>query len=310
MTVDGYVFMTDQISKFFNTLRITGWFHHATDALASIRLIDPHLTAGIAEVGIAHAGVASLGLNKGFVLQVLRDTDSYDPAIELELATRAGWVHRVSLGDLARDRMQHYPTPAIFSAFRDSIQAIPGARVLDVGGRARSGLLRKTLMPGADYVVFDVQADRTVDVVGDAHELARFFPEAQFDGVLSVSVFEHLLMPWTVVTQINKVLKMGGLAMISTHQTLGMHDLPWDFWRVSDTAWDALFNVYTGFEIVSRAVDSEQFVIPFVMTPDKAHAERAAGYEGSAVLARKIGPCRMNWPLTAGDIIATQYPEN
>jgi hypothetical protein len=37
-------------------------------------------------------------------------------------------------------------------------------------------------------------------------------------------------------------------------------------------------------------------------------AEGAAGFEGSAVLVRKTGPCRMAWKLRPSDITATMYP--
>lgn len=309
MNVDGYSFMTDSIAKFFNTIRISGWFHHDDDALASIRLLDPHVISATSTVRQPSPGVPSLGLDKGFTLQVLRDIDSYDAATELEFVTEAGWVFRVSLGALGTERRQLYPTPALFWEFRDRMQALPGgARVLDVGGRARSGTLRKEQIAAREFVVFDVLPDTTVDVVGDAHDLARHFPPEHFDGVLSVSVFEHLIMPWTVVTQINRVLKPGGIAMIFTHQALGMHDVPWDFWRFSDTAWDGLFNAQTGFEIVTRALDSEQFIVPCVITAEKERAEQAVGFEGSAVLVRKTGPCRMEWPLTAADVTGTLYP--
>ena len=116
------------------------------------------------------------------------------------------------------------------------------------------------------------------------------------------------MMPWTVVTEMNRVLKTGGLALIATHQTVGMHDQPWDFWRYSDSAWDALFNARTGFEVVERALDFEQFVIPVVLRAGKGDAELAAGYEGSTVLVRKTGPCTMSWPLRPADIVTTRYP--
>jgi hypothetical protein len=148
-----------------------------------------------------------------------------------------------------------------------------------------------------------------VDVVGDAHALTRHFPPDRFDAFYSVSVFEHLLMPWAVIAQINKVLRMGGIGLISTHQTLGMHDLPWDYWRYSDTAWDALFNRLTGFEIIERALDGEQHVLPFVYRPSKANAERSVGFEGSCVWVRKIGPCQMEWNATPADLITTAYPD-
>jgi hypothetical protein len=63
-------------------------------------------------------------------------------------------------------------------------------------------------------------------------------------------------MPWKAVVEINQVLKPGGLLCIMTHQTVGMHDLPSDFWRISGDAWQSLLNVYTGFEIVIHAMSS------------------------------------------------------
>jgi hypothetical protein len=88
-----------------------------------------------------------------------------------------------------------------------------------------------------------------------------------------------------------------------------MHDMPWDFWRFSDSAWDALFNRLTGFEILDRAMDSEQHVLPFIYHPGKHDAEKSAGFEGSAVLVRKTGPCHLAWNAVPADITGTHYPE-
>ncbi|WP_373690468.1 methyltransferase domain-containing protein [Sphingobium sp. DEHP117] len=72
---------------------------------------------------------------------------------------------------------------------------------------------------------------------GQSLKCYQFFEASSFDAVYSVSVFEHLLMPWKVALEMNRVLRMGGIAYIHTHQTLGLHDMPWDFWRFSDTSW-------------------------------------------------------------------------
>lgn len=85
-----------------------------------------------------------------------------------------------------------------------------------------------------------------------------------------------------------------------------MHDMPWDFWRYSDTAWDAIFNAYTGFEIVERLLFSPQFILPFKITPGKMDSEKAAGFEGSAVLFRKTGR-EGQWDVPPS-VIQSQYP--
>jgi hypothetical protein len=309
MFVDEYHVRADYVSKFFNTLRISGWFYHASDSLASITLGDPHVISATSTVGVPHAGVATLGPKLGFTLQVLRDTDALDLDAQIKFTAKSGWTGSVRLGDLAEEVESKAATSELMAQFQAEMHHLPTASVLDIGGRARSGLARRDLFSVAKYTVLDVLADPSVDVVGDAHTLDRHFPAEQFDGIISVSVFEHLLMPWAVAVQMNRVLKPGGLAMVFTHQTLGMHDLPWDFWRFSDSAWDALFNRHTGFEIVARALDRPQFIIPFAIRPNKEFAERAAGFEGSAVLVRKTGPSQMQWNLAASDVVATAYPE-
>jgi hypothetical protein len=308
MLINDCQLRADQVAKFHHSIRVFGWFHHPHERLASVTATAPGLLAVTSRVGLAHGGVTSLGPDKGFSLQILLAEDAFPPGVTLCLTTDAGRSCTASLDELAAEALATPPTAALMHRFRDTMNALPGANVLDIGGRARSGIHRRDLFSVANYTVLDVIADPSVDVVGDAHQLASLFPPDSFDGVLSVSVFEHLLMPWTVVTQINRVLKPGGLVLIATHQTLGMHDMPWDFWRFSDTAWDALLNRHTGFEIVDRALSHLQFVIPQVYQDRNRSAEAAAGYEGSSVLARKIGPCRMEWKLSVADVIESQYP--
>ncbi len=115
-------------------------------------------------------------------------------------------------------------------------------------------------------------------------------------------------MPWKVALEMNRVLRVGGIAFIHTHQTLGLHDMPWDFWRFSDTSWDGLFNHITGFKIIGRAMAHEHFLIPFIWRPDKHDAEYSAGYESSAVYLEKIGECQIEWPVELNQIITSTYP--
>ncbi len=308
MHMDEYMFMTDSVTKFHNLLRIYGWFHHASDTLSSVRLIDPDLISEKVRVGVRHEGVLSLGDDKGFEIQALRNADDIGQSVCVEFKTRNGSSLIVPVHELCRDRISVYPSHRMAKKFIDYINQ-RGCSVLDIGGRARSKVDRRKDFASADYVVLDILSGENVDVVGDAHALGSLFPPERFDAFYSVSVFEHLLMPWAVVPQINKVLKLGGIGLIHTHQTLGMHDLPWDFWRFSDTAWDALFNKETGFEIVDRCLDSEQFILPFIYRPSKRYAELSAGFEGSSVWVKKIGPCKLRWDVVPGDLVKTSYPD-
>ncbi|MDB5595603.1 MAG: Methyltransferase type 11 [Hyphomicrobiales bacterium] len=310
MRIGDYEFMTDCVSKFHNFIYILGWFHHETDTLASVRVIDPNMKDCIARVAIPHGGVSvSLGPDKGFELQIFRDTDVFADDATIEFITTARKRITVKLTELCSDRASRFSTGPLGHTFFDAVNKSGKSKVLDIGGRARSKLDRSLIFSNAECTVIDIIDGDNVDIVGDAHRLSEYFPANSFDAVFSVSVFEHLLMPWKAVVEINRILKVGGIGCIHTHQTLGMHDMPWDFWRFSDTAWDALFNQKTGFKITARALDSEQFVIPFIYRPSKAHAEKSAGFEGSCVLIEKTGPCLVDWDVKVSDAIQTTYPD-
>lgn len=181
--------------------------------------------------------------------------------------------------------------------------------MLDIGGRARSRVQRSEMFPDCDVTVLDIVADPGVDVVGDAHELSRYFPADSFDFAMSVSVFEHLLMPWRAAVELNRVMRPGGVVLVHTHQTLGMHDMPWDFWRYSDNAWAGLFNRYTGFEVIKTDLSRFLHIIPAVVSEPIIPFENAGGFECSTVLVRKTGPATVDWPVPLGDVVNTSYPQ-
>jgi SAM-dependent methyltransferase len=183
-------------------------------------------------------------------------------------------------------------------------------KLLDIGGRARSGVQRAEHYPECDVTTFDIVPDAGVDVVGDAHELSRYFPPDSFDFAHSTSVFEHLVMPWKAALEINRVLKPGGMLLIFTHQTIGMHDIPWDFFRFSDASWSGLFNRYTGFEIDQTNMSGFMHVVPRAWHERYRGAENAGGFEASAVIVRKTGPTALLWEVRVPDIIATSYPRS
>ena len=304
----GYRFLTDASAKFHGLVYLFGWFHHPADELADMYVIDADTVSYAVEVGLPHGGVANLGPNLGFRMQIFRRSETIDDNLHIVFVTRLGRWKRVRVADLCQARMAQYRYFDFERRFIAHTKTLPNAKILDVGGRDRSGLDRSLSFEPNAATVLDILPSENVDVVGDAHNMAKLLPHDTFDAIYSVSVFEHLLMPWAVALQMNRVLKPGGVAFIATHQTIGMHDAPWDFWRFSDTAWDGIFNKFTGFEIVERMLDCEQFVIPFVWSPGKQDAERAAGFEVSAVWVKKTHAPTVSWDVIVADIAATSYP--
>lgn len=188
-------------------------------------------------------------------------------------------------------------------------QSKPGDRVLEIGSRARSGNSHRHLVhPDVDYVGIDISTGPNVDVVGDAHHLTRHVT-GQFDTIFSISVFEHLLMPWMVAIEMNKVLKIGGIAYIQSHPSWPLHEEPWDFWRFSKDAWEGLFNAHTGFEVLDKGHTLRSWIVPecSAMPHLEAGLDTARTYLCSACLVKKIGPAKVQWEAEAGEVYNLAY---
>ncbi len=195
--------------------------------------------------------------------------------------------------------------------FFQQIQNLPKqAHIIEIGSRARSGITRKQMIPKqVKYTGFDILQGDNVDVIGDAHQLGHYFEPDSCDVIFSMSVFEHLIMPWKVALEINKVLKVGGTVMITTHQTWALHEMPWDFWRFSDQAWRALFNQFTGFEIIDMALAEPASIVAHQAHPAVFGLENYPAYLATAVIAKKLTHTDLSWDVDANVITQSMYPQ-
>lgn len=289
-------------TRFHNVLYVQGSFHRPTDPLTSLTFprrgrlgqtftIDPPDESGV----------------QAFRGQALFDST---PSLEtlVRFSTRSRWRTEVRVLDLALDRQESQASVRIVRAFIAEANLRHDVSVLDLGGRDRMGDDAGEYFDTREHVTLDIVPGMNVDVVADAHSMAEVVGEDRFDYVYSTSVFEHLAMPWLVVLELNRVMRTGGRVLIHAPHSVGLHDFPWDYWRFSDTAWDALFNEWTGFRILDRSLDHEVFLVPFAMHPRHGAAEDAAGFEASVVVAEKIGPARLDWPVPLAAIAVGTYP--
>lgn len=231
------------------------------------------------------------------------------PLAELRLvAERAGVATALPLAGLMP--LAHRGSALQDCFFREHLAGLPaGSLVVEIGSRARSGIVRRELVPGAlRYCGVDVVAGPNVDIVGDAHRLSTLIAPGSVAAVFSLSVFEHLLMPWKVAVEINRVLRPGGLVFTRTHQAWPVHDAPWDFWRFSDRAWSALFNDDTGFALLDTALDEPAMLVPLKQAGATDGIEQQPSFLCSAALARKTGETALDWNVDAGRLLQQHYP--
>jgi SAM-dependent methyltransferase len=190
-------------------------------------------------------------------------------------------------------------------------------KVLEIGSRIVSpgSSSKRSLFPNAaSYTGFDYYPDDNTDVVGDAHQLTQYFGGQQFDAIFSISVFEHLAMPWVVAAEISKLLRVGGITFHSTHNAWPIHEYPWDFWRFSDQALRLLFSPPLGFDGIKAGYFEPLRMHLDHLKPGHELFPTIAAFGGVAILAEKVADFdrdRFSWNATVEEILGKEshYPQ-
>ncbi len=188
-------------------------------------------------------------------------------------------------------------------------------RVLEIGSRAVSPGTRgrRELFPDAFYTGFDYYPDENTDVVGDAHRLSQYFKNQRFDAIFSVSVLEHLAMPWVVAMEINKLLEIGGITFHGVPLAWPLHERPWDFWRFSDDGLKVLFAPPLGFEVIKSGLFDPAQIHLAKVWPGQEGLTKNLTFAGAAVLARKVADFKSDtfkWDVTLEEVLGkdSHYP--
>jgi len=106
-----------------------------------------------------------------------------------------------------------------------------GRKILDAGsGRLPEQYLRAEIMAtGAQLTTLDLFAGEGVDVAGDVADLP--FPAESFEAVLCTQVLEHVQDPQAVCRELYRVLKPGGVAVVTAPQSAWLHNLPYHYFH-------------------------------------------------------------------------------
>ena len=116
-------------------------------------------------------------------------------------------------------------------------------KTLDIGcGTALYG----ALFPNRTTLDIAPRKDIPVDIIADAHDLS-VIPDGSFDCVLCTEVLEHLHTPHKAIAELHRVLKPGGMLLLSTRFIFPLHDVPGDYYRYTKFG---LRHLLKDFEIV------------------------------------------------------------
>lgn len=119
-------------------------------------------------------------------------------------------------------------------------------RTLDLG--AGSAKYKEIIKEKAtEYITFDMVPGENIDVVGDVLNLP--FENESFQTVISTQVLEHVEKPWIMIKEIHRILKPGGVCVLTTPFITPYHPDPTDYFRYTTDGLNSLFK-NEGFQVI------------------------------------------------------------
>jgi SAM-dependent methyltransferase len=103
-----------------------------------------------------------------------------------------------------------------------------------------------------DFITLDIDSNHKPDILADICEEGNNFGLDQFDAILALEVFEHLLDPQIAVKNCFSMLKPGGILITSTPWIIPIHDRPNDFHRFTPMALRNLCSEFDSVIIYAR----------------------------------------------------------
>lgn len=140
----------------------------------------------------------------------------------------------------------------------EHVRRHPRGRFLDVGGG--DGAASRHLAVTYEHVILDVESDAEDAIVADICDCPQV-PDESFDIVFSWNTYEHVQRPWRAAAETARILKPGGIALVSTCFSWRFHPVPGDYFRFSHMGLEQIFEdaglekLTSGYDLFARRTD-------------------------------------------------------
>lgn len=135
-----------------------------------------------------------------------------------------------------------------------------GAIGLDVAPQDHEG--SRPHFPKSSVETLDINPQSGATYIADlCMTNDTILPAGRFDYVVCTEVLEHTLQPFDAVRELSRILKTGGVVLVSTPFNFRIHGPLPDCWRFTEHGLRALFRDFNIVEL-SGLEDDDRFLMP------------------------------------------------
>ena len=107
-------------------------------------------------------------------------------------------------------------------------------------GHSRADL--RPIFPGKEYIGCDMRPGRGVDRILNLHDID--LPDETAGTVLCLDTLEHVEFCRKAVLEMHRILKPGGICVISSVMDYKIHNHPSDYWRFTPAAFESILEPF------------------------------------------------------------------
>lgn len=145
----------------------------------------------------------------------------------------------------------------------------------------------RPLFRGKEYVGCDMREGPGVDRILNLHHID--LPDESVGSVISLDTLEHVEYPHRAMEEIHRVIKPGGLAVISSVMRFPIHDFPYDYWRFTPEAFRSILKPF------------ESSFVGFAGEELFPHTVVGIGFKGTSRLPEAWSAAFDQWQATSFD---------
>lgn len=101
----------------------------------------------------------------------------------------------------------------------------------------------RPLFPNKEYIGCDMREGPGVDKILNLHAID--LPSESVGVVLCFDTLEHVEYPHKALEEIHRILKLNGIAVISSVMNFPIHDYPHDYWRFTPDAFKSILRPFS-----------------------------------------------------------------